>query len=213
MLLLRYIRVVVLILSFLLSLLIYVWVIYSFPAGTIQVTKLTKIYALVALGYLYAALLASPLTQFFPSLPGRGHYLRARRAIGQSAFYFAVLHSSLAFWGQLGGFQGLSFLTAKYLLAISLSFIALTILTFMAATSFNRMVSRLGFHTWKLLHRFVYLAGILILIHALLIGTHFRDLSRAIPRLIFLAVAFLLLLEALRFDRYRQTKRNKAALR
>ncbi len=128
--------------------------------------------------------------------------MKARRAIGVSAFFFALLHENLAFFGQLGGFSGLSFLSSKYLLAISFSSIALVILFLMAATSFDFVIVKLTFRKWKLLHRFVYLAGFFIMIHALMLGTHFSDLSGLIPEIFFVALVFLLFLETLRIDAF-----------
>lgn len=204
----RYLRLLVLLFGGLLSLLFYLWVKITVPTGIIQTIKLTQLYGLTALTYLYCTLLASPLTKFFINLPGRGYYLHARRSLGQSVFYFAVLHSTITFWGQLGGFTGLGFLNGKYLFAISLSFTALLILAGMTATSFDYMVRALGHKNWKRLHRCVYLAGILIILHALLLGTHFSDFSRLIPQIFLVAMAGLLLLEAIRFDNYLQTKRS-----
>lgn len=200
----RNLRFYIICFSLILSAIIFTLVHEVIPPGTLQTIRLTQIYALTALTYVYIALLATPLTRILPDLPFRGQYIFVRRALGVSAFYFAALHASFAFWGQLGGFAGLPFLSDTYIQAITLSFTALVILTAMAVTSFDKMIVILGFSTWKLLHRFVYLASLLILIHALMLGTHFRDLSGVIPRIIFFAVSFLLYLEALRFDDYLQ---------
>lgn len=167
-----------------------------------QIIFLTQTYALIAVTYLYFALLASPLTRFFSFLPFRGQYIRARRAIGVSAFIFADLHFWFAFFGELGGFEGLQFLNLRYLTAISLGAISLTILSLMALTSTEWAVSKLTFPRWKFLHRFVYLVALLITIHALMLGSHFADLSGLVPQLFSVALVFLLVLEALRFDNY-----------
>jgi methionine sulfoxide reductase heme-binding subunit len=205
----KYIRYFVLSSSLILSGLLYWWISYSVSGSSFVAIRLNQIYGLVALLYLYVALLASPLTQAFPQLPGRGHYLRARRAIGVSAAYFALLHSAISFWGQLGGFRGLVFLNSRYLIAIILSFIALVILTAMAMTSFNRVVSKLGYRNWKLLHRCVYLAGILIMIHVLLLGSHFSTLSNFLPQIVLVAVGCLLFLEAIRVDHWLAKKQSR----
>ena len=167
-----------------------------------QVVGLTQIYALVAITYLYIALLATPLTRLFVFLPFRGQYIKARRAIGVSAFFFSLLHAGFAFFGKLGGFAGLGFLDSKYLLAVGFSFLALVILSLLSLTSFDYMVSKLTFPRWKFLHRFVYLAGILIVMHALLLGSHFTDLSGIIPRVFFAAFIVLFGLEAIRIYNY-----------
>lgn len=204
--LLKNIRFYVLVASLLLSCTIYGWVANNIPAGSLPIIRLTQLYAFTALAFLYLTLLIGPAIYTFRFLPWRGPLFRARRALGVSAFCFACLHAYFAFFKQLGGFAGLGFLDSKYLWAISLSFTALVILGLMAATSFDRIVKLLTFRRWKLLHRFVYLAGFFILIHALLLGTHFSDLASLIPQIIFIALAFLLFLEARRLDAYLEKK-------
>lgn len=169
---------------------------------SLQIIRLTQLFALTALAYLYVTVLIGPAVYTFKRLPWRGGVYRARRAIGVSAFYFASLHAYLAFFKQLGGFQGLRLLDNTYLIAISLSFTALVILCLMAATSFTMVVQWLTFKRWKLLHRFVYVAALFVLIHALMIGPHFSDLSATLPQVSFVLLVFLLWLEARRFDVY-----------
>jgi DMSO/TMAO reductase YedYZ heme-binding membrane subunit len=199
--LLRNIRKIILSLSALGAVLIYFVIRETIPDSGFRLIKLTEWYALCALGFLYCALLISPLLLAFPSIPFRALFIRARRAIGVSAFFFGLLHASRAFFGLLGGLRGLFFLSAKYLLAVGLGFTALCILAILAATSFDAMVRYLG-KRWKKIHRLVYLAGVFILIHALLLGNHFSDLSEAFPQIFFAALFFLLILEAWRFDHF-----------
>src|SRR5689334_7306781 len=134
----------------------YIYIKQTIPSEQTQTIRLTETYALTSLTYLYLALLATPLTRFFTFLPFRSQYVRARRAIGVSAFFFGLLHATNAFFFLLGGFEGLGFLSDKYLLAISLSFTALVILSLMAMTSFEFMVNKLTYPKWKMLHRLVY---------------------------------------------------------
>lgn len=162
--------------------------------------RLTQLYGLTALGYLYLTLLIGPLMHYFYSFRFRNHLLKSRRAIGVSGFYFATLHSSIAFFGQLGGFPGLGFLSNTYLIAITLSFIAYIILLTMAGTAFDWVIARMKFKKWKLLHRLIYLAILLIVIHGLMLGTHFMDLSSSIPQIFAAAFGLLLILEAPRVD-------------
>lgn len=184
----------------------YFFVLIFFHSDTLQKIRLTEYYAFFAISFLYLALLAGPFCYNIKTFPYRAQYLKARRALGVSAFYFAFLHALLAFFEQLGGFAGLSFLSNTYLLAISLSATALVILGLLAATSFDRMVKLLKFRRWKLLHRLVYLAGIFILFHALLLGTHFQNLSDPIPQIVFTALAFYLFLLILRIDSFFKSK-------
>jgi len=167
-----------------------------------QTTKLTEVYALTAISLLYITLLISPLLQFFPRIPHKDQYIKARRALGVSTALVAVTHAYNAFFGELGGFRGLPFLNDTYLGAIVMSSIALLILLLMAATSFDYMVRKLGGKRWTWLHRFVYLAAILIIIHALRIGSQFAQPTSSVYRFSFIAFSFLVVLEALRVDRW-----------
>ncbi|MFI5157627.1 MAG: ferric reductase-like transmembrane domain-containing protein [Sphingobacteriales bacterium] len=163
--------------------------------------KLTQDYGLVSLVGLYLVLLVSPLYSFLPGLKFKGDAIRARRAIGVSTFYFALVHSSLGFYGLLGGFAGLSFLPGDYLLSEIFGALALLILFLMAASSTDAAVANLG-KRWKFLHRFVYGAAILILIHTLIVGSDYLDLSRTIAQFTIVLVLLLLFLEALRLNKY-----------
>ena len=196
------IRFYVLLFSILLSVFIYFYITSTTSESSLQIIKLTQTYALAAITYLYLTLLASPLTKIFTFLPFRGQYIKARRALGVSTFYFGLLHGLFAFFGELGGFTSLANLPPKYLLAISLSFTALVILTLMASTAFDFMIDKLGFAKWKMLHRLVYLAAVFIIIHALLLGSHFQNLSGIIPKIFLIALAILLILESIRIYQY-----------
>jgi DMSO/TMAO reductase YedYZ heme-binding membrane subunit len=200
--LLHNIRFYILAGSIILSLAIYLWIMVTVSLGISQTAKLVEDYGLISLIYLYLTLLAGPFCYTFSAFPYRGHYLKARRALGVGAFYFGLLHTAISLFGQLGGFSGLTFLDNKYLFAVVLGFIALFIFSLLTITSFDYAVEKLSFPKWKLLHRFVYLAGILILIHTVMLGTHFSILSNVIPQITFIALAFLFLLEAPRFDKY-----------
>jgi DMSO/TMAO reductase YedYZ heme-binding membrane subunit len=192
--------------SFLLSVAIYLYSKTTTPESIAQTVKLSEIFGLISILYLYVALLATPLTRFFPSLPYRGKYIFMRRAIGVSAFYFACLHTFISFFYQLGGFAGLGFLDNRYILAIILALGALLIYGIMAATSLDYMIDKLTFFRWKVIHRFTYLASILVLVHFMLLGTHYADLTGILPQISFVAITFLLILESFRFDSYLRTK-------
>ncbi len=199
-------RFYILVFSFLLSIVIYFWARSVIPAGNLQIIRAQQIYALVSFGYLYLAVLASPVTKLFKSFPWRGQYIHARRGIGVSAFYFAMLHSLLTFFGQLGGFAGLGFLNNSYLISLGLGLFGLVILSILAITSFDYIVDKFTFPKWKLLHRLVYFGSIAVLVHAFLLGTHFSDLFSLIPQIVFVLVSILLILEAIRLDRFVNNK-------
>lgn len=189
------IRFWVLVFSFVLS--IYYYLSIS------SVVLLIQSLALTAVAFLYLTLLAGPLTYTFKFLPFRVQYLKARRALGVSTFYFALLHASIAFFGQLGGFGALPIIPARFQIAIFLGFISLTILTFMAATANDYMIEKLGFNRWKFIHRFVYLVGISVLIHVILIGSHFQTLN-PFSIISYIFVAFLVALQIPRILKWRE---------
>jgi len=203
--LIHHIRKIVLLLNFFLALSIYLYVTTTIASEGLETIRLTQFFAFAAVTNLYLALLASPLFSAFPNLKIKPVYIRARRAIGVSAFFFALLHAYFAFFELLGGFPGLAYLNSRYLTPIIFSTTALFILSLMASTSFDFMVKKLGTR-WKLLHRLVYVAAFLIVLHALMLGSHFIDLSTLIPKIFFIALSLLLILEALRLDKYLRLK-------
>ncbi|MDP2671499.1 MAG: ferric reductase-like transmembrane domain-containing protein [bacterium] len=225
-------RRIVYLFSALTALTIFFLVRELFPSSSQQTTRLVQSYAFTAVIYIYFALLASPIYNVFPSLPYKPLYLTARKAIGVSAFFFALLHVSFALFGPLGGFHltsfsqlnfhfspslegflalyflpislffpGIALLSERYQIALVFSSIAFVILSLMALTSLEYFVIKLG-RKWKILHRFVYLAALAIVIHALLIGSHFTNLNGTVPWVSFLALAFLLVLETIRFYKF-----------
>ncbi len=114
-------------------------------------------YGVLATIFLYLTLLASPLYIAFPKLPYKIVYLRARKALGLSAFSFSFLHGITAFRDALGGFQTVKRAGFHFLWPYLLGALAVVIMALMAATSPPQMVNKLG-RNWKRLHRFVYLA-------------------------------------------------------
>lgn len=201
------IRFYVLIGTVLLSGGVYEWIISTTAQGSVQTIQLEEWYGFISVILLYITLLAGPLCYTFTFLPLRGQYMKARRSLGVSAFYFALLHFFITFFGQLGGFNGLNFFSIPYLTALTVGFIALFIFFLLAITSFDKVVRLMRFKNWKLLHRFVYLAALLTIIHVLMLGVHYTTLSNVIPLVSFIALAFLLLLEAPRLDKFINTFR------
>jgi len=180
------------------------------PTPQIRIIRLDQVFSFLSVIYLYLALLISPLYHSFKKLPYQKKAVEARRTIGIASFVFALFHTLFAFFGQLNGFAGLLFLDNNYLFSLIIGFIGLEILMILALTSFDKAVSYLTFHKWKILHRFVYLAGILILIHMLFLGSHYQTLSSLIPIATFTLLTILFVLEAIRFDHYLEKTRKIA---
>ena len=179
------------------------------PAGSLQSIRLEQFYGFIGLGFLYLAILASPLTKVFPNLPGRDAYLHARRAIGVSAFYYSLLHVWIAFFQQLDGFSGIKYLNHTYSVAVLLGIFSLGVLCIMVATSFDWVVDRMGYKHWKLLHRLVYFASLAVLLHVALIGPHYEHWSSWVSLLTYLAAVFLFVLEMLRIHLNVRQKKAK----
>lgn len=162
--------------------------------------RVQEVFGLLSVVLVYIAILLTPLSKLFDKTrPWLSRLLFARRAIGVSAAYFALLHTLIALFGQLGGPGGLALLPGLFLSAVVMGIVALVILLLMAATSFDAVIKVMTFRRWKWLHRFVYLAGGLIIVHIWLIGSHARQ--PWIAWAAFAAIAVLLALESLRLGR------------
>ena len=188
--------------SLALSIFVTTNIFYTVVSQTTQLIRMEEIFGFASIILFYVSLIIGPFCYRFPKIPGNKNIYHARRAIGVSAFYFALLHTLITFFGQLGGFGGLLFLSGKYLLAIGTGFAALLIFAALTMTSFEFAIKNMGFKNWKFLHRFVYAAAILLLLHIVLLGTHYSDLSGTISQLSFFALALLLYFEAPRTDKW-----------
>jgi len=116
----------------------------------------------IALTLLMLSLACTPVH----SLTGWKGALRVRRPLGLYAFLYAALHF-LAFVGWDYGFDlRLLWQAIFYQRFVIVGFFAFLILLILAITSTRRWQERLG-KRWKSLHRAVYLAGILVIVHFL----------------------------------------------
>jgi sulfoxide reductase heme-binding subunit YedZ len=131
-----------------------------------------QVYGFISIAFLYVALIISPLKRVVGGRRWMQNLEFARRGIGVSAAYFALLHAGVALWGQMDGFGGLALLPSKFVWALVFGVAALVVLLLMASTSFDKVIKFMTFRKWKWLHRFVYLAGALIILHVWMIGTH-----------------------------------------
>lgn len=90
--------------------------------------------------------------------------LLVRRMVGVAAFAYAAVHLFLYVADEAFnlGKVATEILVRVYL---TIGFVSLLILTAMAATSTDGMVRRLGGRRWRRLHRLVYLAALLSVVH------------------------------------------------
>jgi len=112
---------------------------------------------------LLSSLAMTPLRILF----GISWPLALRRLLGLFAFFYVCLHFSV--WIVLDHFfdwpqMGADIVKRPY---ITVGVLALTLLTPLAATSTAGMVKRLGAANWRRLHRLVYVAAVLGVLHYL----------------------------------------------
>lgn len=140
--------------------LVMVW---DFLRGTLAadpILDMTHRTGKTALILLMLSLAVSPIRSIF-NWPQLG---KLRRPLGLYSFAYAAVHFAI-FIGLDYGFQ-FSLLPGAFLekrFAI-IGFFAGFILLILAITSLNALVKKLG-KKWKILHRFVYAAGVLAAIH------------------------------------------------
>lgn len=140
---------------------------------------------LTALILLLASLSATPLRLVF----GISWPMRLRRQLGLLAFFYATLHFLVYALVD----QGLALSAIARDVAerkfISAGFAAFLLLIPLAVTSTARMRKRLGGVRWQRLHRLVYLAGLLGVLH--FVWRVKRDLSQPLTYAVLLGVLLL----------------------
>ena len=115
-----------------------------------------------ALRFLLLTLAITPFRQIFRV----AEIARLRRMIGLFTFFYASIHF-LSWMAFILAFRWLAI--AEELVErpyITIGFLAYVILFLLGVTSTNSMVRRLG-KNWKRLHKFVYAASILAIVHLL----------------------------------------------
>ncbi len=192
-------RFYVLCFSLLLSILVAATLRLQIVSTQLWYIRMEQCFGLLSLVYLYFALIISP----FGSLVGRrswmGYVLFARRAIGVSAAYFALLHVAIALWGQIGGLEGLTLLPEWFQWSIGFGSVTFLLLLAMAATSFDKAIQWLTVPRWIFLHRLIYGGGVLVLIHIWMIGTHVA--YRSVQLVLFGSMLLFFALESYRVAR------------
>lgn len=132
---------------------------------------LTQWYGLMSLALLYLTLLISPFYQAYPQFPGRATSFRAQKALGISSFLLALPHAYLGFLGFIQKFENLRYTQGSEMLSLVVGVLALSILGALAFASRDKFKQRL--HRFrKALYRGIYMAALLVLIHATTITIH-----------------------------------------
>lgn len=197
----KYIRLAVYVFALWIGAIIAVFVrIAPAQPGSLWGMRETILYGVVSLAFLYLSLLPSPLYEVFPRLPGKIPFQRAKKAFGISAFFFAVIHSWVGFFHGIGGWGALPYWGVGEWISLIIGFVALLILAALAVTSLKAIKQRMR-PWWKALHRTVYLAAFLTLVHGVTITIHVVNLF---PWLVgsYVLLEGLTLLELIRFDRF-----------
>lgn len=183
-------RFYVLAFSLLSSAAIFAYLRSSIASDQLFYIRSQQIYAVISVVFIYIAVILTPLSKLLKKSNFMSHMLFARRAIGVSAAYFALLHTGIAFLKQVGGIASVSLLPDRFKVAFALGFIAFIILMLMALTSFDKMMQLMTFKRWKQLHRFIYVAGVLIIVHVWMIGTHIVQTPYKVTALVLLGILF-----------------------
>ena len=141
------------------------WQIFAFLTGHLEaepVKGMEHFTGRTAIIILFITLTVTPLRR----LTGINGLVKVRRLIGLFAFFYALVHFSIFLvfdlelsFGDLAG----EIVKRPW---ITVGFAALMILTILAITSPQAMVRRLG-KRWQTIHRFVYLAAVLGIVHFL----------------------------------------------
>ncbi len=139
-----------------------VWDINQNSLGADPVQQITHRTGDWALRFLLITLAVTPLRR----LSGWNPLLQLRRMLGLYAFFYASLHLSTYLILDLGGFWSQIFADIAKRPFITVGFLAWLLMLPLALTSTRGMMRRLG-KRWQLLHRLVYLCGILAVLHFL----------------------------------------------
>jgi methionine sulfoxide reductase heme-binding subunit len=111
--------------------------------------------------FMIAAMMITPLRMLFPKAGWIRWLVRRRRALGMAAFEYAMLHTLL----YLVDMETMRNVLAEFwALSIWTGWAAFAIFVPLAITSNDALQRRLG-DVWRPLHRWIYLAAILTLVH------------------------------------------------
>jgi len=144
----------------LIPLVVLAWRYWQGGLGPASVGAVIRRLGRYALGFLILSLAPTAIR----TITGYGGLLRVRRALGLYAFFYAALHA-LAFAGLDYEFRlGLLFQAIGESRREIVGLLALIILVALAVTSIPSLMRRLGRY-WQWLHRLVYAAGALVVLH------------------------------------------------
>ncbi len=168
--------------------------VWDYSSGNLSVNPIqaaTQRTGKTALVFLMLSLACSPISKLF----GWKQVLKVRRTLGLYAFWFALGHLFIFVVIDFGVDLQLLWIELTQKRYVWVGAGAFSILLVLAITSYSFWMKRLG-KNWKRLHRMVYLAGILVVVHYAWAkkGDIFRLQGDIIQPLIFGAVLIFLFL-------------------
>jgi len=118
----------------------------------------------ITLSMLIFSLILSPLNRFFSSWRMIKFLNRFRREIGLAVFFYACFHF---FTFIMRAIEKKGWFDPRYFLhpVVIPGLCAYLILLALAVTSNDWSIKKMGYHSWKRLHRFIYLGEIAVFIH------------------------------------------------
>src|SRR5436190_17890632 len=151
----------VLLVNGLVPLTLLLWDVYRKQVGANPLEFVTRATGMLTLVFLLISLAVTPLRR----TTGLNWLVRFRRMLGLFAFFYGSLH--LLTYVAFDRFFHFSTIPADVLkrpfIAVGMS--AFLLMLPLAITSTDRMVKRLGGKRWALLHRVVYVSGVLGVLH------------------------------------------------
>src|SRR6266496_4663227 len=187
---LRGIRLYIACVVVLLTLEVVWWAVVSYDDNRLRALRIEEVYGWLSLGMLTLALGIGPALKLFPHIPGAMIIRDARRMVGIGAAWCAALHTVISYDALFHLENPLS-LATPYQQSFVAGMGALIILLAMAFTSFDKAFHKMG-KWWFRLHRLIYAAVIIILLHTFMIGSH----ATTLPTLATIAVTCLALVSA-----------------
>lgn len=167
---------------------------YEYLTGTLPIVldrHLIIRFGAVGLAFLVAAFAITPLI----TLTGKAQLVSMRRSLGVYGFCYIALHLLAYAWLSNYFDWGLILRDLGERRAMSVGLLAFALLVPLAITSTNGWQKRLG-KRWKKLHRLVYFAVPLSILHYFLLDRDFKN--QVLVYAVFVAILFLMRLPALR---------------
>lgn len=164
------------------------WAAALYGGGTLFATRLEEVFGWLAFAMIGIAVLIGPFYRLWPAAPGGALMRDARRLFGVGGAWFAALHVGISY-GLLFKWANPLSLPLSYQRSFAAGILALVVLLAMAFTSFDRAMRGMGIW-WFRLHRLVYAALCLMLLHVFVTGTHAVQLM---PLVLLSAAAFLVI--------------------